>query len=366
MPPPLRIMVPLLNPNEPEARLAALHVANGQAVRAGQALCTLETTKASVDLAAERDGHIVALQARQGDVLTAGQELCWIADNADWRPAAKAAVTRKEGEDGMPAGLRITRPALALARQSGLGLERLPVGPLITEAEIRQRLAASGTSRRGGLARTDPRALIVYGGGGHGKSLIELIRCLGAYEIAGVIDDGLPSGMQVLGVPVLGGAEALPGASERGVGQAANAVGGIGDVMSRVRVFERLEAAGFTCPALIHPTAFLEASSSLSQGVQVFPLAYVGSDVHVGFGVIVNTSAVVSHDCRLGDYANVAPGALLAGGVTIGEAALIGMGVTVNLGVTIGAHARVGNSAVVKGDVPEGGMVRAGTTWPSP
>jgi UDP-3-O-[3-hydroxymyristoyl] glucosamine N-acyltransferase len=47
----------------------------------------------------------------------------------------------------------------------------------------------------------------------------------------------------------------------------------------------------FTCPSVAHPTAFIEASTSLQAGVQVFPHAYVGSEAEIGFGAIINTDA---------------------------------------------------------------------------
>ncbi len=363
---PLRVVVPLLNPNEPEARLASLRVAERQPVRPGDVLCTLETTKSTVDLAAERAGFVLGLRAAEGDMLRAGSGLCWLADEASWQPpvVAPAKAVAEILPNGMQ-GLRITDPALVLARQAGLDLTTLPAGGLVTEAVVRQALASTdGANLAAASGPFDPRAVVVYGGGGHGKSLIDFVRTLGLYDLAGVIDDGLPAGSSVLGVPVLGGAVALARQAERGIRTAINAVGGIGDVMSRVRVFQLILEAGYICPMLVHPTAFVEASAHLSSGVQIFPHAYVGSDVHLGFGVIVNTSAVVSHDCRLDDYVNVAPGALLAGGVSVGEGALIGMGVTINLGVTVGARARIGNSAVVKGDVPPSGIVRAGSVWP--
>jgi acetyltransferase EpsM len=359
---PTRVVVPLLNPNEPEARVASLRVADRQAVRLGELLCTLETTKSIVDLAAERAAYVVGLRAVEGDMLRAGSVLCWLADEATWQPPVVAAA--KPAIESLPKGLRITDPALALARQSGLDLAMLPAGELVTEAIVRQTLASAGAILAAATGPFDPRAVVIYGGGGHGKSLIDFVRTLGLYDLAGVIDDGLPVGSSVLGVEVLGGADVLARQAERGIRMAVNAVGGIGDVMSRVRVFRLIQEAGFTCPTLVHPTAFVETSAHLSPGVQVFPHAYVGSDVHLGFGVIVNTSAVVSHDCQIDDYANVAPGALLAGGVSVGEGALIGMGVTINLGVTVGARARIGNSAVVKGDVPPSGIVHAGSVWP--
>jgi acetyltransferase EpsM len=194
--------------------------------------------------------------------------------------------------------------------------------------------------------------------------LIDLIRMLSTYPIAGIVDDGIPIGSGIIGAQVLGGSAILEKLIAAGVHLAANAVGGIGNITSRINVFERLASAGFYCPTLVHPTAFVEPSATLSEGVQVMPHAYVGSDVHVGFGAIINTGAIVSHDCTIGEYANLSPGAILAGEVSMGDAALVGMGVTVNLHVKIGSRARVGNGATVKQDVPEGGIVRAGMIWP--
>lgn len=359
------VVVPLLNPNEKEATLTSLHVQKGQRVSVGQVLAILETTKSTTELAAEVEGYVAGLRARQGDVLNAGETLCYLAERADEPlPAAPASEAQPTSADGLPDGLRITRPALELAQRARLDLERLPRGMLVTEAHVRAALAAAEPAPVEGT-EYDAFGLIIYGGGGHGKSLIELLRALGGYRLVGVVDDGLLPGSNVLDVEVLGGAEILSSLFARGVRQAANAVGGIGNISSRVTVFERLAAAGFTCPTLVHPTAFVEASAILAEGVQVFPHAYVGSEARVDFGVIVNTGAIVSHDCVLGKYSNVSPGAMLAGAVQVGARCLIGMGATINLGVHIGEGARIGNGATVKADVPSGGVVRAGSVWPS-
>lgn len=357
------VLIPLLNPNEPDARLVALYASEAQRVDRGAPLCLIENTKSAAEVVAEAEGFVVGLSASPGELMHAGDRLCWIAERADWTPPAgqeKASGPRR-GE--LPAGLRITEPALALARRAGVDLAGLPQGGLITERDVRAVIGvANGFARPEGAF--NPRALVVYGGGGHGKSLIDLILALGTYDLVGVIDDGLGVGGDVAGLAVLGGRDKLAELSEKGVRQAVNAVGGIGDIGSRVRVFETLAAAGFVCPTVAHPRAYVEPSAHLAGGVQVFPNSYVGSEASVGFGAIINTGAIVSHDCRVGDYANISPGALLAGGVSVGEGALVGMGVTINLNVTIGPEARIGNSAVIKSDVPSQAVVRAGSVWP--
>lgn len=361
------VVIPLLNPNEPEALLAVLHVNEGQRIAAGDLLCTLETTKSTADLNAPAGGYVVGLRFEQGQTVRAGEILCYLAETPEWTPPVPESQTQRNGPGAeVPDDLRITQPALALARENSLDLSRMPTGILITEKVVRAHLEQQASSQDFPPVESpfDPTAIVVYGGGGHGKMVIELLLALGTYRILGVIDDGRSTGQAILGLPFLGGAELLPELFAQGVRLAVNAVGGIGNISVRIKVFQRLAGAGFACPAIVHPTAYVEPSASLSPGVQVLAKAYVGSQARLGFGDIINTGAIISHDCNLGDYVNISPGAILAGEVQVGAGTLIGMGVTVNLQAKIGAGARIGNGATVKSDVPEKGVVRAGTIWP--
>lgn len=209
----------------------------------------------------------------------------------------------------------------------------------------------------------EPGAVIIFGGGGQGKTLVDLLKAL-SHPIAGIIDAHLPAGSQVLGVPVLGGDEVLPALRRRGVSHALNGVGGIGNVDVRIRIFDLLAGHGFEFPTFVHPSAVIEPSAVLEDGVQVLPLTYIGSAARIGFGTLINAHVVVSHDCIIGKMVNLSPGALLAGGARVEDYAQIGMGATININLTIGSRARVGNGATVKADVPAGGRVYAGTIWP--
>lgn len=357
------VTIPLINPNENEARLVALHVKAGQKVKAGAPLATLETTKSTFELVAEKAGYVVGITTKAGEPIRASATLCYLADAKDWKPPKTKKV---EASIGIPDGLRITQPALLLAQKEKLDLSALPIGPIITEQHVRASIAKS--SRRENLpipaVAKEPNSVIIYGAGGHGKAVIDLLRAAGGYTLVGVIDDGRQPGDRVLDSQILGGESALAAVRAAGCKLALNAVGGIGAMSSRILVFDKLRSAGFEFPTLIHPTAVVEPSAQLAAGVQIFPHAYIGSDAKLGIGCIVNTSAIVSHDCELADFVNLAPGAILAGAVSVGEGTLIGMGVTINLNVRIGAGARVGNGATVKGDVPFGGIVRAGAIWP--
>lgn len=206
--------------------------------------------------------------------------------------------------------------------------------------------------------------LIIYGGGGHGKTVIELVRALGKYRLIGIVDDRMVPGCDVLDAPVIGGASLLGSLAENGLHKVVNAVGGIGHVEVRVRIFELLMAAGFQFPTVIHPTAFVEPSVKIEDGVQILAKTYISSDAMIGFGTVINAGVVVSHDCQLGKYVNLSPGAMLAGGVSLGDRVQVGMAATINIDIKVGDGSRIGNGATVKADVPADTKVRAGTIWP--
>lgn len=361
----LPIRIPLLNPNETEALLVSLEVEEGAAVEQDQVIALIETTKSTGEVAAEAKGFLVGLRFKEGDSLHAGDILAYIGTTSDaqdltmppWMPEAPE-VTEDD-----TAGLRITAPARTLALEKGMKLDNLPHGTLITRQLVLE-LAAKAKAQSLPEIPQDEKRLIIFGAGGHGRSLAALIRKMGGFELIGFIDDGRTAGETVLGLPVLGGRVKLAELAGEGIRLAVNGVGGIGNLKSRLDVYDLLTEAGFHCPTVIHPTAFLEESSSLGEGCQVMPLAYIGTEVEAGYGCIINTGVIISHDCQLADYVNLSPGATLAGGVTIDEGTLIGMRTTVNLNVKIGRRAMIGNGATVKADVPDGGVVPAGTIWP--
>jgi len=210
----------------------------------------------------------------------------------------------------------------------------------------------------------DPTKVVIYGGGGLSKMIIETVRVLGTYQIVGIVDDNIEKGQQVIGSPVLGGPEVLEELYKQGVRIAVNSIGGIGNYQARLKVFHQLAKAGFVCPAIVHPTAHIDPSARLAAGVLVLAQSYVSGNAFIGMGSLINNSVVVSHDCILGVCTNLSPGAMIAGEVHIGDFTQIGMNATVNIGVKVGSRCSIGNGATIKSEVPPGTRVHAGTIWP--
>jgi UDP-perosamine 4-acetyltransferase len=199
-----------------------------------------------------------------------------------------------------------------------------------------------------------PLPIVGLGAGGHAKSLVDAIRSSGEFEVMALVDDDPARiGSQLLGFPVVSPDE-LERVRADGVRHAFAGVGGVGDTSARRRVFERLVAAGFELPPIVHASAVVSPWARLGRGAQILAGAVVNAGAEVGDFVIVNTGAIVEHDCRLAAHVHIAPGVRLAGLARVDEGAHVGIGAVVIEGVRIGTEALVAAGAVVVRDVPAG------------
>jgi sugar O-acyltransferase (sialic acid O-acetyltransferase NeuD family) len=197
--------------------------------------------------------------------------------------------------------------------------------------------------------------LIIVGGGGHGRVVLEALRSAGR-EVRGVVDrDAAVATLLPKGVPWLGDDTALAAFPPTQY-SLVNGVGGVGDGKRR-QIFERLREQGYVFASLCHASAVVAHGVDLGEGAQVMAGAVLQPGVRIGANAIVNTRASIDHDCLIGDHCHVAPGAVLCGGVVVGEETHIGAGAVVIQGVRIGRGTMIGAGAVMLKDVGDNVVV---------
>lgn len=198
------------------------------------------------------------------------------------------------------------------------------------------------------------RPLVMVGGGGHARVLIDALRQSNAVAIVGIVDPSLPAGSSVAsGIVVLGGDEALERFQPADV-LLVNAIGSVGSMRNRDAVYRRLSSAGFRFAPVVHPSAVISPSADLAGDIQAMAGCIVQCGASIGCNSIVNTKASVDHDCRLGETVHIAPGVTLSGAVTVGSATHIGTGACVIQGISIGSDCVVAAGSIVVRNVPDG------------
>lgn len=176
--------------------------------------------------------------------------------------------------------------------------------------------------------------LLVVGAGGHGRSVAEAAELTGRFEVAGFLDDSLPSGETVLGVPVLGQVANM--ANHRGIFD--QVIVAIGNNAVRERLLHQLTLVGFELATVVHPLAIVSPSAVLGAGSAVMAGAIVGTEAHLGIGVIVNCGAVVDHHATVEDVGHLGVNSSMAGGTVLGHAAWLQAGAALGYGVYVSAN----------------------------
>lgn len=194
---------------------------------------------------------------------------------------------------------------------------------------------------------TSGKGLVVFGGGGHGTSVVDVAQRSG-WTIVAIVD---PKLRRLSGTPIERRDEDGMRLAER---EQARCVVAIGEAGRRQRIGAGLVHAGLSLATIVASTATVGARTTLDPGVVVMEHAHVGPDAHIGRMAIVNTGAVVEHGCVVGEGSHVAPGAVLAGGVRIGCRCLIGARSAVLRGVGLGNDVTVGAGGIVARSVASG------------
>ena len=190
--------------------------------------------------------------------------------------------------------------------------------------------------------------IMIIGAGGHGKVVADIARLNGYKEIL-FLDDDISRKTNGR-YQVVGTSNDIDSHREE-----YDFFVAVGDNDTRERISLKLSEMNIEQPILIHPSATIDETVKIGEGVVIMANAVINADSKIGRGCISNTSATVDHDCIIDDYVHISPGAHIAGGVQIGRKTWIGAGSTVINNVSICEQCIVGAGSVVIKDIAECG-----------
>lgn len=195
-------------------------------------------------------------------------------------------------------------------------------------------------------------ALLLVGGGGHCRAVIDVVEREGRWAIAGIVDPGLPEGSAVLGYPVLGGDDALEHLRGTAADHALVTLGQIRSAAGRSRLYGRLAGLGFRLATVVSPRALVSRHAALGPGTVAMHFVAVGPGAAVGCNAILNTRSLVEHDARVGDHCHVSTGAVLNGGVRLGDGSFVGSNSVLREGVSVAPGTFIPMGSRVVRDLP--------------
>ena len=190
------------------------------------------------------------------------------------------------------------------------------------------------------------RPLILIGGGGHCKSVIEVAESAG-YEIKGILDMPDEVGKDVLpGHKVIGTDDEIPQYVEEC--DFIITVGFIKNPALRIKLYNKVKEAGGKLATIVASTAHVSKYAIVGEGSVIMHHAFVNADAKIGDNCIINTFVDIEHDAEVGNQCHISTGTMVNGECKIGDNCFIGsQSVCVNC-IEIASDIIVGAGSVVR------------------
>lgn len=176
--------------------------------------------------------------------------------------------------------------------------------------------------------------LILIGGGGHCKSVIDVIEQEGKFNIIGIIDIPEKFGEKILDCNVIGNDSELHAISKT-CKNAFISIGQIDTPQLRIELFKNLLQIGFSIPTIVSPRAYVSKHAIIGMGTIVMHDVVINADTEIGDNCIINTKSIVEHGSKIESHCHISTGAIINGEVTIGKGSFIGSGSVTKQGIKI-------------------------------
>ena len=195
--------------------------------------------------------------------------------------------------------------------------------------------------------------LILVGGGGHCKSVIEAAESAG-YNILGVLDTPENVGKQVLAYSVIGTDDDIPQYVDKA--EFVITVGFIKNPAIRIKLYNKVKEAGGKLATIVASSAHVSKYSTIEEGTVVMHQAFVNAGAHIGANCIINTFCNIEHDAEVGNQCHISTGTMVNGDCKVGDRCFIGSQSVLANSITIDEDIIVGAASFVRKSISDKGI----------
>lgn len=189
------------------------------------------------------------------------------------------------------------------------------------------------------------KPLILIGGGGHCKSVIDAAESAG-YTILGVLDQPEKVGQDILNYKYIGTDDDIPNYVDKA--EFVITVGQIKSSSIRHKIAERVAKAGGNLATVVASDAYVSKYATIGEGTVVLHKAFVNAGARVGKNCIINTMVNIEHDAQIGDFCHISTGTMVNGETKIGHDTFVGSGSTLYNCIEIADNSIIPAGSVVR------------------
>lgn|SRR5699024_1349837 len=203
---------------------------------------------------------------------------------------------------------------------------------------------------------TTSKNIIIYGSGGLGRGIIELITAINKvsdnkWNVLGIVDDY--SKTDVHNLPYLGNINYLLNYQEKTCVALA-----MGNPEAKYDKYQFLKQnKNLLFPNLIHPNVYIPQTLTLGKGNIISSGVSFSADINIGNFNLIHFNSSIGHDVFIENYNSIYPLTALSGYVRLYNKIEVGSNATIIPGITVGDKAIIGAGSVVLNNIKSSEVV---------
>jgi UDP-N-acetylbacillosamine N-acetyltransferase len=185
--------------------------------------------------------------------------------------------------------------------------------------------------------------ILIYGAGGHGRSIADVILANNPYAKLVFIDEYAKDNEKIFSFDVV---KAYPI-------EVRKCFIAIGDNVKRGKKYSELSEDYII--TVKSNKAYISKKTRIGRGCFLGNFCHLGPEAVIEKGSIINTASVIEHEVHIGEFCHIAPQACICGRADLGNYVFIGTGATVIDKINICPYVIIGAGAVVVDNINEPG-----------
>jgi len=356
-----KVYVEKYNASDDSFLVTEINFEVGSKVEIDDIIFSIESSKADIDVEAISSGYIYYKTKLNEEVYVGN--LFYILSEKKLTDYESYFIEKKEENNAE--GIIISSKANILLKRENI--DPIKIGKsFIKEGDVTDYINSQKTNKNGftdkilnQLKKVDVKKdIIIIGGKGGCKMVIDAISSSKLYNIRGIIDNEMKIGEQVMGYNIIGNDSNLAELFKLGFKNIVISFSLLGNLKLRNEKYRFYLDFGFMFPNIIHKHASLEPSATLGYGNIILAGSILGSEVSVGNVNYINTGSIICHESKVGNNNHFAPNSVIAGRVKVGNNTLIGMCATTFFDLNIGSNVVINNGVNIVNDVENNKVIK--------
>ena len=341
----IKIFAPRLNTNDDELIVLEIYIKQDQTIKKGEKICTVETSKASIDIEAEYNGKIKDINITKDQYINVGDVICTLLTKETDQEIKDTSSENNNDNNNSNNIIKISLKAKKLIEKYNIDISN--INPINGEIKTKQILDYVENNIQNSSKINDSNSIII-GTGLHSKDILNILETE-QMKVLGFCSESTDQ----IDKSVIGNYKVI--CSDDNIFEIENVknlnifigVGGTVSNENRKKIFNNLSQNRLNLPPLISSKANVSKYSLIGNGTIILPGAIIGPDVSIGENCIINHNSVVSHGSKIGSHVHLTPSSVIAGNCEIGDMTTIGMGATILNTIKVGKNCLVHNNTSV-------------------